>query len=247
MYKFYQYTENLCRIVISKGNLTHDTEKDDTYIKPSYNASDVCSLSRARRMIREISLCNDFTYFFTSTVNSELADRYSLTESQKKIRRCMKTIKAKNHDFIYLFITEKHKDGAFHFHGLCNNLDLYVNSNGYLSSKDFDRIGFNSFSTIKSKEKVSNYITKYITKDCVKNESGSVYFCSRGLRHADSYEIAPLDLDKLNLPLWQNDYIKICDFDISKLSKEQNLYLMTQIKEKNNFLTLICDKQFGNL
>lgn len=83
----------------------------------------------------------------------------------------MKTIKAKNHDFKYLFITEQHRDGAFHFHGLCTDLKLYNNTYGYLSSKDFDRLGFNSFSPIISKEKVANYITKYITKHCVKNEA----------------------------------------------------------------------------
>lgn len=243
MYKFYQYNDNQCRIVISKSSYVphKENEKEKHYISGN-TESDICSLSRAKRMIREYSLCNDFKYFFTSTVNSELADRYSLSECQKNIRKIMKAIKRKNKNFIYLFITEKHKDGAFHFHGLCSDLELYINNNGYYSSKDFDKLGFNSFSKIKSREKVSNYITKYITKDCVKNESGSIYFCSRGLKHAISYELLDFDIFKSGLKLWQNDYIIVCDYSITDLTKEQLLYLSNNLKEKNSFLNYLLNK-----
>lgn len=241
MYRFYQYSNNLCRIVISKSDyIPTKEEKDNDDIKQIDNyLSELSSISRSKRMIREIALCNDFYYFFTSTVNSDLCDRYSLSECQSKIRKIMKSIKRKHKDFIYLFITEMHRDGAYHFHGLCSSLDLYINNNGYYSSIDFDKLGFNSFSKIQSKEKVSNYITKYITKNCVRNEAGSVYFCSRGLKHATSYDIAPFNLDKKLFPYWENDYIKICDIDISSLNKTQLLYLMRNIEDKNTFLDKI--------
>lgn len=247
MYKFYQYNDNICRIVISKSSyVPHKESETEKHYMTGNTESDICSLSRAKRMIREYSLCNDFTYFFTSTVNSEMADRYSLSECQKKIRRCMKTIRQKNKSFIYLFITERHKDGAFHFHGLCSNLELYINNNGYYSSKDFDRIGYNSFSKIKSKEKVSNYITKYITKDCVKNESGSIYFCSRGLKRAISYELIDFDIIKSGLKLWQNDYIIVADYNIQDLTKEQLLYLSNNLHERNSWLNDFLSKKYDN-
>lgn len=199
-YNLYQYNDNNIRIVITKGfprgAPTHEKKE---YIPQKEEGEALrCSLSRSKRMIREYALCNDFTYFFTSTVNSEKCDRFSLSETQKRIREIMKAIKRKNKDFKYLFITEKHKNGAFHFHGLCNDLEVYINENGYYSSKDFDKLGFNSFSKIKNKDKVSNYITKYITKDCVKNEAGSVYFCSRGLKKATRYEIQSLRFRRLH-------------------------------------------------
>lgn len=245
MYKFYQYNDNQCRIVITKNFLlTHNkNDKEKNQYLTGNTESDICSLSRAKRMIREYSLCNDFRYFFTSTINSKLADRYSLSECQKKIRRCMKTIKQKNKSFKYLFITEKHKDGAFHFHGLCSDLELYINTNGFYSSKDFDRIGFNSFSKINSKEKVSNYMIKYITKDCVKNEAGSIYFCSRGLKRAISYELIDFDIMKSGLKIWQNDYVIVCDFNIKDLTKEQLLYLSNNLHEKNSFLSFFLSKK----
>lgn len=237
MYRFYQYTNNLCRIVISKSDYIPSKEIKDDVIKQTDNyLSEISSISRSKRMIREIALCNDFKYFFTCTVNSNLCDRYSLSECQERIRKIMKSIKRKYHEFIYLFITECHRDGAYHFHGLCSDIPLYTNTNGYLSSIDFDKLGFNSFSIIQSKEKVSNYITKYITKNCVRNESGSVYFCSRGLKHASSYDIAPFNLDKNILSFWENDYIKVCDIDVTSLNKTQLLYLMRNIKDKKSFL-----------
>lgn len=243
MYKFYQYNDNQCRIVITKSSFIPHKEKEEVrHYTIGNTESDICCLSRAKRMIREYSLCNDFTYFFTSTVNSELADRYSLSECQKNIRKVMKSIKRKNKAFIYLFITEKHKDGAFHFHGLCSDLELYINNNGYYSSKDFDKLGFNSFSKIKSKEKVSNYITKYITKDCVKNESGSIYFCSRGLKRAMSYELIDFDIYKSGLKVWQNDYIIICDYNINDLTQEQLLYLSHNLEEKKHFFDRLLPK-----
>lgn len=240
MYKFYQYTQNLCRIVISKSDYIPEHKEKSDYIAPSDNyLSELSSISRSKRMIREIALCNDFQYFFTATVNSELCDRFSLSDCQTRIRKIMKSIKRKHEDFIYLFITEMHKDGAYHFHGLCSNLDLYTNKYGYLSSSYFDKLGFNSFSIIKDKQKVSNYITKYITKQCVKNEAGSVYFCSRGLKRATSYEIAPIDLDKKIFPYWSNEYIKIFDYDVRNLTREQNQFLRYNIIDKKTFLDKI--------
>lgn len=231
MYKLYQYSNTQFRVVISKSDFvpSHSDKKTSSN-------SELSSLSRSKRMIREYSLCNNFTYFFTCTVNSALCDRFSLSETQKKMRQIMKSIKRKRSDFIYLFITEKHKNGAFHFHGLCSDVDFYTNSNGYLSSPDFDKLGFNSFSKIRSTTKVSNYITKYITKDCVKNEAGSVYFCSRGLRRADSYEIAPADFTgSFSVIPFENDFLKIYDFNLHDLSTSDLLFF-SSLQEKKKFL-----------
>ena len=76
------------------------------------------SLSRTRRNIRELALCNDFDYFCTLTVNSAKCDRYSLDDVQDNLRKCLRNIRNNSDNFKYLIITEKHLDGAFHFHGL---------------------------------------------------------------------------------------------------------------------------------
>ena len=239
----YQYNDTNFRICCQKYSKDKGFEKykgfdiykqieefmglNDEKITPDEEI-DRISLSRTKRNIRELALCNNFTHFATITVNSQYADRFSLQDCQDKLRYLIKIkIKRKNPDFKYLFITEKHKDGAFHFHGLVKGLEFYTNINGYLSNKFFDEIGYNSFSKIRDFEKTCNYITKYITKDCVKNENNQIYICSRGLKKADKYEINPINIK------WgfENDFCKIRDFNINDLTDEEKLQFL-QIKER---------------
>lgn len=119
--------------------------------------------------------------------------------------------------------------GHFIFIGLCNDtLDFYINDNNYLSSRDFDELGFNSFSKIESLEKVSNYILKYITKDCVKNSVGTVYISSRGLKKATVTELSN-NLD-INFD-YTNDYCSIKDFNVNNLSRDELLNIMSAMNK----------------
>ena len=229
----YTYNDNNIRIVKSKYCRKpgfEDEKKEGTF---DYNSEEVkrCSLSRTKRMIRELSLCNDFSHFATLTINSDLADRYSLDEVQDKLKKLLKKIKRNNKDFRYIFITEKHKDGAFHFHGLVGGLDndiFLANKYGYLEIPVFsDNLGYNSFSVIKDYTRVCNYITKYITKDCVKNSHNQVYISSRGLKKATREEFSHIDF----IPSFSNDYCDILDIKINELSREENLKLFCQLKE----------------
>lgn len=144
-----------------------------------------CSLSRTKRRIKEICLCNEFQYFVTLTINSKNSDRFNLDEVQSTLKKKFEYYKRKNKEFKYIFITEKHKDGAFHFHGMMKNIDqndIYVNKAGYYSSHYFDKLGLNSFSKIVDYNKCCSYIMKYITKDCVRNSNGYIYIYSQGLK-----------------------------------------------------------------
>ena len=111
-----QYNDNYfriiyCRSVRKKGyeltNCEHHVDKDEV---------ERASVSRSRRNIRELAFCNPFTHFVTFTVKPDVANRFDLDECQDKVRCLMKAYKRKNKDLIYLFITEKHLNGAFHFH-----------------------------------------------------------------------------------------------------------------------------------
>ena len=230
-YRLYKYNDEFCRLVKinSQRQKGFEEMKQDKKYKAE-GESDRTSLSRTKRNIREISLCNNFEYFATITVNSENADRFSLDECQELLRKKFKKLKRNNSNFAYIFITEKHKDGAFHFHGLIKGIDnFYINDNGYLSHKIFDEIGFNSFSKINNYIKCCNYITKYITKDCVRNSAGTVYIASRGLKKADIYDYQKLDFDDFD---YENEYCKIKDFTIQEMPKELIYQLMGGENEK---------------
>lgn len=186
------------------------------------------SISRTKRNIRKICLCNNFEYFATFTVNSKYCDRFSLEVVQDKIKKICKKIKRKNKEFAYIYITEKHKNGAFHFHGMVKGIDLYKNSNGYYSNIDFDTLGFNSFSKIKSYNKCCSYITKYMTKDFVKNDTNQLYFCSRGLSKGHEELMIDIDLKELfpKANIFENDFCQKIDIDITKINYQYllNLY-----------------------
>lgn len=100
---------------------------------------------------------------------------------------------------------------------------MYINDNGYLSSKIFDNeLGFNSFSKIKDYTKCCNYITKYITKDCIKNSHNQIYISSRGLKKSTKEEFKNIDF----IPTFTNDFVEIKDFTVDSLSKDELLYFI---------------------
>ena len=223
----YNYNDTNFRIVKVKSCRNsgfEEIKKKNNFIDVNSEEVQKCSLSRTKRNIRELALCNDFEYFATFTVNSEKCDRYSLNDIQDKLKKVLHKIKRNNKDFAFLIITEKHKDGAFHFHGLIKGIsDLYVNNNGYLSSMIFDNeLGFNSFSKIKDYTKCCNYILKYITKDCIKNSHNQIYISSRGLKKATKEEFSYIDF----VPSFTNEFVEIKDFTVDSLSKAELLYLI---------------------
>lgn len=227
------YNGNDFRIYCIRGGKNENNEKIKTFFeKNNCEESQRVSLSRTKRNIKELALSNPFDHFATITVSSENADRFSLSECQTLLKKKFKALKRKNKDFIYLFITEKHENGAFHFHGLVGGInDYYINKNGYLSHSHFDSIGFNSFSKIKDFTKCCNYITKYITKDCIRNESGMIYISSRGLKKAEKSEILSFPFQDY-LKTWENDYCKIADFRLSDLDLKTKLDFFQKIIDK---------------
>ena len=224
LYNYNNYNFRIVKIKSCRNSGYEEIKKKNSFIYVNSEEIKRPSLSRTKRNIRELALCNDFEYFATFTVNSENCDRYSLNDVQDKLKKVLHKIKRNNKDFAYLIITEKHKDGAFHFHGLVKGInDLFVNDNGYLFSKIFnDELGFNSFSKIKDYTKCCNYITKYITKDCIKNSHNQIYISSRGLKKATREEFSNIEFT----PTFTNDFVDIKDFTVDSLSKDELLYFM---------------------
>lgn len=178
--------------------------------KKRYSSSEISrvSSSRVKSKIRDFALMNDFEYFYTQTINS-CYDRFNLEDFKSLILKKFKAYKRINHNFIYLIIFEKHKNGAFHLHGLVGGLgiDLHKNLNGYDTLEFFTDIGFNSLSKIKDKERVSNYILKYISKDISKTLSGYSYFHSKGLKLPTKEEIHIDRFENLKL-IYENKFLK---------------------------------------
>ena len=52
------------------------------------------------------------------SINNDYCNRYDIDVAQEHLTHILKNYKKLHKDFKYILITEKHKDGAFHFHGL---------------------------------------------------------------------------------------------------------------------------------
>ena len=108
------YNDNAYRII-----KTYCRSRFKHYISDTFGNSDETSLSRTKRNIRRIALSNNFEYFATWTINSEHCDRFFLSDCVDKMKELMKAFQRKNKNFKYLYIIEKHTNGAFHFHRSC--------------------------------------------------------------------------------------------------------------------------------
>lgn len=152
----------------------------------------VSSLNRTKTLVRDIVLCNDFELFATFTFDPKKVDSFSLpacwTKMSSWLHHQKELSREKGIDFKYLIIPEQHKSGRWHFHALISGYSSTLRDtklvttalNPIFNITSF-RSGFTTAVKINSKEGVSNYITKYITKDFVKTFNQRRFFCSRNL------------------------------------------------------------------
>ena len=177
------------------------------------------NISRARTKVKEYALSNTWDYFATLTIDKTKFDRYDIKAYIKALSAFLNNYNRNGIKVLYLLIPELHKDNAIHLHGLLSGIpvnDLIINENGYLDWKPYhDKFGYISLSPIKDPLKVSNYITKYISKDmatAVKECNAHLYYCSQKLKHAERIFMAT-DGAFLVSPDYSSDYSKIKSID----------------------------------
>ena len=150
------------------------------------------SVRRAKDSIYKLALCNEWDYFCTFTF-SQSNFRYDYDICIKRFRKWIDHLRSRYcPNLKYLFIVEPHKDGAYHLHGLISN----VYSSLLYRKKDWGiyqryvfknyNFGRNEISPVVDSARISNYITKYITKELFfKGCNKHNYFCSRNLKHPE--------------------------------------------------------------
>lgn len=146
------------------------------------------NLARARRTIRDLILCNPFRFFCTFTFSDSKIDRYDYKACKKAITKFFDNFRTRHAShFIYILVPERHKDGAWHFHGLVagipagefytpefityrdrrsQELKVIRNTKGYMRWRRWP-YGHFDCSFIKDYEASATYVSKYITKDLI--------------------------------------------------------------------------------
>ena len=174
------------RVYTVNNSPKRELKESDVYLPT------VSSLNRTKTLVKDITLCNDFELFCTFTFNPEKVDSFNF----HKCRAVMSTwlhhqndkSREKGVEFKYLIVPERHKSGRWHFHALISGYTGTLKPSNYKTStgRRIDNItsfrsGFTTSVAIDSKDAVSNYVTKYITKDFIKEFNQRRFFCSRNL------------------------------------------------------------------
>lgn len=137
--------------------------------KKMENDNEGRSVRRSKTAVKDYVKTNsDLKYFVTYTLAPSKVNRYSEEEIYKKIRSwLMNNVNRKG--LKYILVPEKHKDGAWHFHGFTNKpLEWKY---GFCKTVEMDR---------KKMGKIINYTISYVRKDMEKF-NGRRYLHSRNL------------------------------------------------------------------
>lgn len=203
VYTIHQYRDDMFKVVAFKGS----RDPDFMYVRDreEQQHNDVkldSNFSRARSMVLQYALCNPWDHFFTGTLDRQKLDRYDLDTYAARLMQFIRD-KRKKYDakFQVLLVPERHKDNAWHIHGLIHGLPgaalasfappapRHLIEGGFLNWPDYmEKFGFCSLAPIRDPVATAFYITKYVSKD-LSRRSGELgkhlYFHSRPLRKAE--------------------------------------------------------------
>lgn len=168
-----------------------------------YHVSDV-SVKRTKKKVYDYAKCNDWDWFVTLTFNKNLVNRHDYDACVQKLSKWLNNLKRSSPALSYLVVPERHKDGAWHFHGLfagINEADMVYTGRNVVKRLKTDsgrsrfvrtgvmiykigryKLGWMTATRVRDRERVTSYITKYVTKDMLDGLYGRKrYWCSRGL------------------------------------------------------------------
>lgn len=163
------------------------------------------SISRSKKAIFEMGVCNPWEYFVTLTLDPKKYDRHNLGRFHGELTHWLRNYSARKvgHKIWFLLVPEQHIDGCWHMHGLFSGLPAEFLADfipgvhpqkligkGYKNWPDYaKKFGFCSLAPIQNPEAVACYITKYITKDTARlnmDYGANLYYCSRGLNRSET-------------------------------------------------------------
>ena len=233
-----QYREDCYRITLHRvirraGYEAVDGQPDKGKKNTAGNTKKLeASLSRTKAVIFELSMCNEWEWFVTLTLNPEYHDRKDLNTYKKRLSTWIKNYNRLNNTKIkYLLIPELHGDGvSWHMHGLLMGLpedhlkefeetetlpigiliEIKRGHKVYNWVPYQKRFGYITITKIRNAESVSKYITKYITKELAETRialNDHLYYCSQGLKRAQ--KLYQGELSKELDEDYSNEYVKI--------------------------------------
>ena len=167
------------------------------------------SVARTKQKIFDYAKTNEFKFFVTFTFNPEKVDSYNYSLITSKMTNWLRNIRKKIPSLKYIGVPERHKSGRYHFHFLMNDISAILIDSGHKTKDGMSiynleayKLGFSTATVIQDRERVSNYISKYITKELALQTKGKKrYWHSKGLSlPQESVDLIP-DIEDIVLSL----------------------------------------------
>lgn len=156
------------------------------------------SLSRTVNTVYSYSRSNSWDWFVTLTFDPEKVDSFNYDECTNKLSKWLNNLRRICPDMKYLFVPEQHKSGRFHFHGLLSCCDELTMTDSGHKTKDGSiiynignyHLGFSTATRVKDNQRVTKYISKYITKELTEVSFGKRrYWASKNLDRFEGEEL----------------------------------------------------------
>lgn len=209
-YSIRRYTDQIYKVIRNKSTAPRYLTADQRS-KKGYDHKLDAAISRARKTLLELALCNPWDYFCTFTLSPDKNDRFDLDAWHKGFLQWLRDERKKGYDIRFVLVPEQHKKGSWHAHGLFKgNMDLIsfadlrrsghrvpdkLVDGGYLNWPAYqEKFGFCSFGRIRDAVAASFYIVKYLNKDIGDggiNVGKHLYWASkplaRSVKHGEIY------------------------------------------------------------
>lgn len=180
--------------------------KDETEIDRDRSLK--VSADRSLQMVYKYARANMWEWFLTLTFNPDKVDSFNYEETTRKLSKWLKNLRRTCPNMKYLVVSEQHKSGRYHFHGLFSNIDeLRMVDSGYTDAGGKTiynvgnySLGFSTATRVEDSARASSYLSKYITKDLTDSTFGKKrYWNSRNLDLPTEYILELLRPDTKQL------------------------------------------------
>lgn len=184
--------DSITEMIQEKRSITKSVKKDNG-IESDKNFSAMVSQKRTINEIYNITRSNLWDYFITLTFNPQRVNRYdfdNVIECAGKYFNFLR--KEYDKDMKYFLVPEKHKDGAWHIHGLVASDKVQIVDSGHVDKKGRTIYhmphyiyGFSDATRISNQFAACSYMTKYVTKDlCFDTMYRNRYIVSKNINRA---------------------------------------------------------------
>lgn len=234
----------------NSSNISNNSDNDVDLTDEELDEIKKHRLFKIKNKMKDYARNNDFSYFFTLTFDPEKygTDNVIRYEHMKKWLH-KERAKARYHgkEFRYVFVPEFHKGNGknfktIHWHGIVGGYcpDLVDSGKKHRNIKVFNcktwEFGFSTVTKVKSKRKISNYMTKYITKDLLDSpvrKGKKKYWASKNLKTPQK-KYLNTKIDVGLTPDFSNDVVEIYELDEKETKKiKDKIKIFKDMSEAN--------------